>query len=542
MRLGRYTDVWQGIAQACPDRLAVVSRDRRLTYREFTEEAAAVARYLERCGVRPGDSVAVYCYNRPEFLVVLHACLATGVAPVPVNFRYRARELRGLLLDAEARVLVHPASLRVVAAEAAAGLDRPPALLRLDDGEDLVPHTEPAPAAVAYRDVVAEPGTLPPTPPPGGELRLYTGGTTGLPKAVVWDADHLLDGKIFSTYTLVGLDAPRSVAEAVTIAADPATPRVAALPLAPFMHGTALFTALNALVLGGTVIIHASPRLDSEEVLRLIHDEGATRLVLAGEAVALPLVTAAERAATGLGQVRSVLSSGMRLSDETKRRLHALTDLTIVDLLAATEGGPFATAITSGIDDLPSRFRLMPEAAVLDDDGVEVQHRVGALGRLAYRGALPKGYFRDEAKTRAAFPEIGGRRYVVPGDWARVLDADGHIELLGRGSAVVNTGGEKVYPAEVEQALLEHADVDDVVVFGVADPRFGEAVTAVIVPAAGASIDLQDLADYLDQRLAGYKKPRHVLLRDSLERSPHGKVDLTRLKQDAAAELVQART
>jgi fatty-acyl-CoA synthase len=179
----------------------------------------------------------------------------------------------------------------------------------------------------------------------------------------------------------------------------------------------------------------------------------------------------------------------------------------------------------------------MPDAALIDDHGVDVQDRVGALGRLAYRGALPKGYLRDEAKTHATFPEIGGRRYAIPGDWARVLDEDGHIELLGRGSAVVNTGGEKVYPAEVEQALLEHEHVEDAVVFGTPDSRFGEAVTAVIVPAGGASIDLSELAGHLDLRLAGYKKPRHVLLRDSLERSPHGKVDLVRLKQEAAVEL-----
>lgn len=532
MRVGRYTDVWQGIAQTAPHRLAVVSRARRLTFREFTSEAAAVAQYLERSGVRPGESVAVFSYNRPEFLVVLYACLATGRALVPINFRYRAHELRNLLIDSEVRALVYPASLAAVAAEAAAGLDRPPVFLDLDD-EAL------APGAVAYRDVVSRSATLPATPPPGGELRLYTGGTTGLPKAVVWDADHMLEGRLFSTYTIIGIDPPETVDGAVAIAVDPATPRVATLPLAPLIHGTALSSSINTLVLGGSVVIHASPRLDAEEALRLIHEEGVTRLVLAGEAVAHPLATAAEQAGNGLGQVRSVISSGMRLTDEMKRRLHSLTDLTIVDLLASAEGGPYATAITSSVDDLPARLRLMPDSAVLDDDGAEVQDRIGTLGRIAYRGVLPKGYFRDEAKTRATFPEIGGRRYVVPGDWVRVLDNDGHIELLGRGSAVVNTGGEKVYPAEVERALLEHAAVDDAVVFGTPDPRFGEAVTAVVVPIKGSSVDPEELAVHLDQRLAGYKKPRHVLLRDSLERSPHGKVDLVRLKQEATAELTE---
>lgn len=530
MKIGRYTDVWQGIARADPDRPAIVSRDRRLSFGEFTAEAAAVAGHLERAGVRPGDSVAIYSYNRPELLVALYACLATGVAPVPINFRYRAGELHDLLIDADARALAFPASLAAVAAEAMSGIDRPPALLQLD-GDD------PAPGAVAYADIVEEPATLPENPPPGGELRLYTGGTTGPPKAVVWDADTMLEARLFSTYAIIGIDAPQTVAEAVEIAVDPATPRVATLPLAPLIHGTALSSSLNTLVLGGSIILHASPRLDASEALRLIHEEGVTRLVLAGEAVAHPLVTAAEQAGNGLGRVRSVISSGMRLSNEMKHRLHSFGDVTIVDLLASAEGGPYATAITSGVDDLPARLRLMPQSAVLDDDGAEVQDRVGALGRIAYRGVLPKGYFRDEEKTRATFPEIGGRRYVVPGDWVRVLDDDGHIELLGRGSAVVNTGGEKVYPAEVEQALLEHAAVDDAVVFGTPDPRFGEVVTAVVVPATGSSIDTEELACHLDQRLAGYKKPRHVLVRSSLERSPQGKVDLTRLKQEVTTEL-----
>lgn len=534
-RLGRYTDVFRGIAVADPQRTAIISRDHQLTFGQFTQEAGALAGFLESSGVRPGDSVAIYSYNRPEFLVAMYGTLAAGMAPVPMNFRYRATELRQLLVNSDSRVLIYPRSHTGIVREALEGLPQSPVLIELDDAAD----ADAIPGATPYATIITHPGSLPEVPPPGGELRLYTGGTTGDPRAVLWQAEHLLEGKLFSIYTLAGVEPPATVAGAVAIATDPATPRVITLPLAPFIHGTALFTSLNTLVLGGSIVIHSSPRFDPTEALRLIATYGVTRLVVAGDAVALPLVAAAEEHNVNLSSVTSVMSSGMRLGDEAKRRLHDRGEMSIVDLLAATEGGPFATAITTSSADLPARLRLMPDAAVLDDTGAEIQDRVGAVGLLAYRGPLPRGYLGDATKTKETFRTINGRQYVVPGDWARVLDAEGHIELLGRGSAVVNTGGEKVYPAEVEQAILEHPAVADAVVIGTPDERFGEAVTAIVVPQEGVTIDRAELAAHLDRRLAGYKKPKHVLLRDSLQRSPHGKLDLRKLRQEAEQELAE---
>jgi fatty-acyl-CoA synthase len=285
----------------------------------------------------------------------------------------------------------------------------------------------------------------------------------------------------------------------------------------------------------------SSPRYDPEEALRLIADYGATRLIVAGDAVAIPLVEAAERLGVAtLGRVDSVISSGMRFGDATKARLHALGEIAVMDMLASTEGGPFAVNTTTRADDLPGAFRLLPGAVVLDERQEEVQDRPGAIGVLGFRGSLPKGYHDDEEKTRAAFPVLRGVRHVVPGDLVEVLE-DHRVVLLGRGSSVVNTGGEKVYPAEVEEALLEHPAIADALVLGVPDPRFGEAVTAVVVPEPGAAVDVPELLAFVARRLAGYKKPRHVVVRASLERSPHGKVDLPRLRAAVIAELA-ART
>ncbi|KRA22162.1 hypothetical protein ASD65_16760 [Microbacterium sp. Root61] len=532
---GHYSDVWQALARALPERPAIVTRDRTLSYAQFAHEAGALAEHLTRSGVRAGDSVAILMYNRPEYLVALFACLATGIAPVPINFRYRAGEVADLLEDSEAVVLITTTSCTEVA-EAAIGLvaertGESPALIQARD------EGAAAGTALDFAGIVDVPGQLPATPPPGGEVRLYTGGTTGRPRAVVWAAEDILDVQMYSIYGPIGLAYPDTIDDVVRIAADPATPRTATLPLAPFMHGTALFSSMNTLVLGGTVVIHDAARLDAAEAIRLAVDERATRLIVAGDAVALPILEAAEAAGlSSLGDVASVISSGMRFSVTTKERLHGLGRIVITDLLASTEGGPYAVNVTTSVADLPGRLRLLPGAVVLDEDLIDVQHQPGRRGILAFRGRLPKGYFRDEEKTRATFPVIDGVRHVMPGDWAEVLD-DGCVDLLGRGSAVVNTGGEKVYPAEVEQALLSHPAVRDAVVFGIPDPRFGEVVAAVVVLLPGADATTGQVRAHVDERLAGYKKPRHIFERPSLERSPHGKIDMPALTAGVLDEL-----
>lgn len=527
---GHYSEVWQRIAAAHPDRPAIVTPDETVSYGRFAAEAGALADRLRRLGLRPGDAVAVLLYNRPEYLVTLFACFASAFAPVTLNYRYRAGEIRALLEDSDARVMVVPSSLRAVAREAVAGMPHPPVLIIVRDTDAADGQGQPDAGALAWEEVVAHPRPLPDTPPDGAELRLYTGGTTGRPKAVVWAAEDILPMQLYPIYGMVGIPLPDSMADVVRIALDPATPVVRTLPLAPFLHGTALFNSMNALVLGGAVLVLPAARFDADAAVRFAIEAGATRLIVAGDAIALPLVEALERqGVSGFGAVASVISSGMRFSAQTKRRLHERAALTITDLVASTEGGPYAVNITTSAAEVPGELTLLPGAVVLDEQYNEVQGVVGGEGVLAFRGTLPRGYFRDEVKTRATFPVINGVRHVMPGDWA-IARGDGTIELLGRGSAVVNTGGEKVYPAEVEEQLLAFPGIIDAVVFGMPDARYGEVVTAVIVVAGDGSLDADALRSHLDAHLAGYKKPRHLVIRGSLERSPHGKVDLPRLK------------
>lgn len=523
-----YADIWTRVAAALPDRPAVVSSDGILTYRELAERAARLTALLRAHGIGRGDRVALFTHNRPEQVIALFAALGMGATPVPLNFRYRAAEAQELLDDCDARAVVFAASLSGVARELSDGSVR--LWLRIDD----------APAPVGARDgarAFAEIGAHDPDPrgpaPSDGELFLYTGGTTGRPKAVVWGAEDLLEVQMHSIYGVIGVDRPTALDEIVRIAADPSIPSPVMMPIAPLMHGTALFNTMNALVLGGSVVFLPHARFDPDTAVDLIRAEGVTRLIIAGDAVAEPLVAAAEARGERLDPITSIISSGMRFSDDVKARLHAVCDVVITDLLASSEGGPYAVATSASADDLPARLRLFPGAVVLDDADREVQDRPGARGRLAFRGALPRGYHGDPEKTAATFRVIDGVRHVAAGDLVEVA-GDGSVELLGRGSAVVNTGGEKVFPAEVEEAILAHPDIADAVVFGTPDDRFGEVVTAVVA-ADPDRVCADDVRAHVGDRLAGYKKPRIVDVRPDLDRSPSGKVDMRRLKAEIAA-------
>lgn len=524
---GSYADLWQRISAALPDRTAVVAGDERLTYAQFDDQASRLGTLMLDSGMRPGDRVAFFLYNRAEYLTAFNAALKIGAVPVSINYRFRERELGELLANCGAAALIYPSSLASIV-DRLDGAVRPHLLLEVDDGgpgcAGAVPfgkyrHCEPLPAAEAPRD---------------GTLLVYTGGTTGTPKAVIWDEPDLLDIQMYSTYGALGITEPQNADDVVRIATDPALAPTVTMPLAPFIHATALFNAMNTFLLGGTVVILPVPSLDPARAAEVIRGEQVTRLIIAGDAVALPLLDALEAGPGGrLDRLRTVISSGMRFSDATKARMHALGNVSVIDMLASTEGGPYAVAVSTRAEDLPARFRLTSGAVVVDSSMTELQNRPGSTGVLGYRGTLPRGYYRDEEKTRSTYPVVNGHRYVIPGDYVRVQE-EGYIELLGRGSSVVNTGGEKVFPAEVEEALMEYPRVLDAVVFGMPDPRWGEALTAMVAVEDPDRMDPDELLRFVGERLAGYKKPRRIIVRRSLERGPTGKLNMRALKQGAA--------
>jgi acyl-CoA synthetase (AMP-forming)/AMP-acid ligase II len=309
------------------------------------------------------------------------------------------------------------------------------------------------------------------------------------------------------------------------------------MPVVPLMHATGLFNSMGALLVGGRVVLGRQGGLDAAHVWRTVARERVGMLIVAGNAVCGPLVDellAAERAGRpyDLTSLTSVLSSGTALADRLKLALHERADVTIVDAIASSEGGPFAFAVTSGVDDLPARFFPVPATKVIDDEGRPVEPGSGQIGVLAYSGPMPLGYFKDEAKTSVTFRTIDGVRYSMPGDLAEVA-GDGAIRFLGRGSGVINTGGEKVYPQEVENALLAHPDVTDAVVVGVPDDVWGERVAAVVAT-ANPALTGDELRMLVRRGLAGYKVPRRIVLLPRLRRTPTGKLEIAWAKRIAA--------
>jgi len=523
-----YATVWDAVARAVPDRVAVRADGAAVTYAQFEQTAARLAATFVAHGLGVDSTVAIFMYNRVEYLTTLYAAYKIGAIPVNINFRYQGAELADLLEMSRPSALVYPAALAAAVVDAADRVPLPGLVLVVPDP---VPPGVPAGPGVPFATAL-DAAPLPPQPcGPERKIFMFTGGTTGRPKAVVWTHGNLFDSQQFSIYGSLPVAPPASLDDVTRIAARDDLPVTVCLPLPPMMHATALFNVMNAMVLGGTVVFLPAARFDPGAAVRAIAEHGVTRLVVAGNAIVGPLVDVLD-AGTGadVSGLTTVLSSGMVWSDDLKRRLLAhAPGATLIDIIGSSEGGPFAYGVVRGPQDLPCRPRLAPGAVVLAPDRTPVEE-VGQTGVLAYRGAMPLGYHGDPDRTAETYPVIDGVRHVVPGDWVRVL-GDGYVEMLGRGSGVVNTGGEKVYPAEVEKVLLAMPGVVDAVVLGLPDPRWGEVVTAVVVAAPGAGLTAQDVQDEVGRRLAGYKKPRRVHLVDEVQRSPSGKVDMHRLRR-----------
>lgn len=515
--LDNFADVWELVADTVGDRTAIVHGETRRSWTAFEERAARLAGALAGLGVEPGSTVAVDLRNGAENLEALFAAFKLRAVPFNVNFRYRERELAYLLDDARPRAIVfdHAFADRVLAAIERSGLAVAPIEVH---GE-----ADPAGDVLGLEGLIASHDPAPRIPRAGDDEHLiYTGGTTGYPKGVVWAHASLLAipaaGKAWSS--------PEALTAAI---AAPGAAR-ARLVIAPLMHASGLIGASSALSGGGTVVFCASPHLDPDEVLSLVERHRVTGFAVIGDAVARPILEALERAAEAgrpydLSSVEVVSNTGGIWSAPVKQAMLRHGRFRVVDSLSATEAGGFAVAEASEPGDIATaRFRLGASARVLDDHGADVVPGSGRVGTLATTGHLPKGYLNDPEKTAAAWPTIDGIRYSMPGDLATV-EADGTITLLGRGSEVVNTGGEKVFVEEVETAILTHPAVRDALVVGLADDRWGRRVTAVVALRHGAVVDERGVIDHVGSQLADYKRPRQVVFVDDIPRSPTGKAD-----------------
>jgi fatty-acyl-CoA synthase len=533
---------WEAIADAQPERVALAHGGQRVTWGAFDERASRLAGAFRSIGLGVDSKVALYLYNGNEYLEATAAAFKLRAAHVNVNYRYLEEELAYLLDNSDAEVLVFHGALGEQVAKVRERLPELRAVVQVDDGTDLID------GALRYEELIAAHEPLERIERTGDELYiLYTGGTTGMPKGVMWRNEDLYRALMPAVVSLVGQDAPDTPAGHATLAARVADTGLTPthLPASPLMHGTGFMSSVQVLLLGGAIVTLESRRFDAHELWRTVARERVTQMAIVGDAFAKPMVAALEEAErTGepydLASLRLVISSGVMWSAPVKHALMQRGSFICLDSLGSSEGVGFAGSISApGRDVSTAKFTIGDHAKVLTEDGREVVPGSGEVGLLSLSGPLPLGYYKDPDKSAATFRTFAGVRYSIPGDWARV-GTDGSIELLGRGSVSINSGGEKVFPEEVEEALKLHPDVADALVVGVPDDRFGEVIAALVAPRSGATLDGDDVKRMVRSHLAGFKQPRHVLVVDTLSRGPNGKADYVWARTSALQRLEAA--
>ncbi len=530
-------DLFESVTARVPGRQAVTWGDVRLTYAQLEARANRLAHGLESMGVGPGDHVGVYMYSRPEYLEAMVAAFKVRAVPINVNYRYVAEELAYLFDNAELRAVIVE---RTFAPVVASIRDRLPAMehvLVVDDGSDPVG----VPGAVAYEELLA---TQPPTAGFGARSAddryiAYTGGTTGKPKGVIWRQEDIF----FATMTPgVVVTKPEDVSENATLPVHPRLQPLAdkgvtvpdifvSYALGPLMHVSGHWSSWGALLSGGRTVLHPSRSMDAETVLQTVADEQATMLTIVGDSMGRPIVETIEQDPDRFDTTSVLMlgSGGSIMSTDVKDRLFNgfPSVMVLTEAIGSSESPAQAISLTVRGEAAAQalRFRADDRTTVFDENLRPVEPGSGEVGRLATRGRVPVGYFHDPEKSADTFVTVDGSRWALPGDMA-TIEQDGTIHLLGRGTLCINTGGEKVYPEEVEAVVKALPDVVDAVVIGLPDPRFGERVAVVVQPVVGpAVLTLDAIQGHCRQHLAGHKVPRQVTLVDQIPRSPSGKAD-----------------
>jgi acyl-CoA synthetase (AMP-forming)/AMP-acid ligase II len=517
------------------DRDFIIHGERRFSYAQILERSNRLAAYLRSRGLGcrterstlaghevGQDLLGIYAYNGNEFVEALLGTFAARVAPFNVNFRYVKNELRYLLADAGATALIYHATFAPRVAEVLPDLPQLRVLIQIadDSGNDLVY------GAVDYDTIIKSSSPEPPPVQhsPDDLYVLYTGGTTGMPKGVLW-RQHDIFMTSFGGRSLYTGQPAGSLDEIVAAAA--AAPGAKLMVLPPLIHGAAQWTVMTALTTGQSVVFPSVvDHLDAEDVLRTIERERVSVVTVVGDAMARPLVAAIEKGIADVSSLGVIANGGALLTPFVKQRLiEALPNAVVADGVGSSETGAQMHHLSTSGAVSTGTFTAGPDTFVAAEDlGSLLQPGHDGMGWLAQRGYVPLGYKGDAAKTAATFPVIDGVRYAVPGDRAR-HHADGRIELLGRDSVTINSGGEKIFVEEVETAIASHPAVADVVVAGRPSERWGQEVVAIVALAEGAHADADELVEHAGKSLARYKLPKAIVFRAAIERSPSGKAD-----------------
>ena len=536
-----YATVFEKNADAIPNEIAVVCGENIRTWKEYDDRAARLATLLTSYGLGSDSKVGLYLHNSNEFLEAQYSVFKVAGVPINVNYRYKEEELIYLLDNSDSEAVFFQGCYAQQIESIKDKLDKVKVFIQVDDGapqlecaenyEQIISSNEPMERFERSEDNI---------------YMLYTGGTTGMPKGVMYThGGHL--GAMFNTAGAWGMIPIQEKIEIENVSKEvlrisEEESLTVSIPACPLMHGTGMWLgALIPHLVGGRVVTMPQLGFDPDFLFKEVERTKANNIVIVGDAFAKPMMDAldkakAENSPYNLESVNTIISSGVMWSAEVKEGLLKHHEMVLIDAMGSTEGGMGSSV--SSRDESPgtAKFTINPGVIVITDEGEHVEPGSGKMGKIGTSGLVPQGYFKDEKKSAETFKEFEGVRYSFPGDYA-LVEADGTITLLGRGSNCINTAGEKVYPEEVEEAVKRHPEIYDCLVVGLKDDRFGQRVVALASYQDDKEISEQDLIGFTREHLAGYKLPKQVLFVDEVMRAPNGKANYKWAKQRAEEEL-----
>ena len=537
----QFATIWESIADSIGDSPAVTQGTVTRTWSEYEQRASRLASALVDAGLQPQSKVGLYLYNSNEYLEAQFATFKFRGVPVNVNYRYLDEELLYLLDNSDAEALFFHSSLGDRVARV---VDRLPKLKLLvevsDDGEHHVV------TAIPYNTLLADYDPMPRITRDEDDIyMLYTGGTTGMPKGVMYQMGSLVEGFVNGGLAFIGMTPPAEISQLGTTVRDAHASgiRPITIPGCPIMHGTGMWIGAMMPQSGGAHVITLQKRsFDAHEMFQVVQEKKATLAVVVGDSFVKPMIRALDEATAkgtpyDASSLKMIASSGVMWTSEVKEALlERIEHVVLLDAMGSSEGSMGTSISMKGLPPKTAKFAVAPTTKVFTDDDREVVPGSGEIGKVAAGGAVPLGYYKDPEKSSKTFRTINGVRYSFPGDMATV-EADGSLTLLGRGSQVINSAGEKIFPEEVEEAVKRVDGVLDCLVVGIDDEKFGQAVTAVASLSPGAKVEEATIIANVKTQLAGYKAPKRVVFVTQIPRAPNGKADYKTARDMAIAGL-----
>ena len=535
----QFANVWERVSDTVGDEIALINGEDKLTWASFDSKAAKIATILEEHGLKSDSKVGIYLHNSNEYLEVQYGVFKIEGVPINVNYRYKENELVYLLDNSDAEAVFFQGCYAERISAIKEQLPKVKVYIQIDDG------TEPLmESAIDYENSISSSKE---------QIRfdrtedniymLYTGGTTGMPKGVMYKHGSFIPSMLKTAFAM-GFEVPEDMndLEKIIVNAQANNALTVSMPACPLMHGTGMWLgAFLPMFSGGAVVTISDLGLNPKNVWQEVEKHKINSLVIVGDAFAKPLLDELKNAKENsnpyqISSLRAMISSGVMWSSEIKDGLLAMHDMTLFDAMGSTEGGMGSSVSNREIPAKTAKFALNPGVIVLSDDGKEVEPGSDTMGKIGTSGLVPEGYFKDEKKSAETFKEINGVRYSFPGDYA-TINADGTINLLGRGSNCINTAGEKVYPEEVEEAIKKHPNVYDCLVVGLQDDKYGQRVVAIASLEENSALEEGELIDFTREQLSGYKLPKQILFVEEVMRAPNGKANYKWAKNEAQENL-----